>query len=1629
MDADLNNPPPANDVPLQDPVHQAPVPQVPQAPPVPQDPQEQLVYLVNSVNALATGSQQLQAQLLNTSQQNEILLQQFIALQQAHEATNAQLQQVQMNAALPHQAPQPPLPQAPQPPVAHVASKFLLPCKPTPYSGDRLQLREFLQQCNIFLSALPDAYANDRSRILFIASYLRGPALSWYATRVPTDPILSQLAPFIAAFRDAFGDREITASAISAIQRLTQGKLSVLDYITKFQLLAADVPWDDSALMTFFIRGLNSDIRIGFGYQARPPATLADCVSLAVSIWNSLQNNAYLESQAHSGPSPMDIGAVRTATDRPKSPGRGPLSAEERQNRIDNRLCFYCGKPNHVSKNCRLKKRAVNVIDVNKRPPSAPYPIVSCPTTLASVNNSAKVHTLIDSGASISVMDESFSVQAAIPTQNSTDTTPILSVEGRPIGRAKSTPMLSVELGNYKFNQAFKIIKSPRNPLILGYDWLRENNPDIDWRKGTISSFRNGKYSHNQESIAACSASLKPSLKKEKHVSFTDLPIPPRPSPPPEVLDLPQHHWGDTIEDVEEDVIDEELPPVTEPTLVASVTVSSDSPRRKPSIWTFLNPLAELPEWYARQDRLVKDITKTCAKLFGDKPVCVVDLDEPRPTLPTQKKPDKPALPDQYKEFADVFEKAPSEKLPEHREFDCAIDLIPGTTPPFGPLYNLSENELKALKAELDEQLRKGWIRPSKSAAASPVLFVTKKDGTLRLCVDYRKINEITVKDRYPLPLITGVIQHLGKAKYFTKIDLRKAYNLLRIKAGDEWKTAFRTRFGLFESLVTNFGLTNAPPTFQRFINSIFHDILDIYLQAYLDDLLIYSDTLEEHREHVKEVLKRLRENNLFANLEKCEFEKQEVTFLGYHISTTGVSTDPAKVQAIRDWPTPTNMKQVQRFLGFANFYRTFIDNFADLAVPLNNLTRKDTPFHWSAEADSAFHNIKLAFCSAPVLRHPDTTKKFYVSGDASDFAIGATLSQEFDGKLHPVAYLSRKLDAAELNYEIHDKELLVIIESFRTWRYLLEGAAHKVTVYTDHRNLTHWRDSRHLNRRQVRWSQIISSMNFEIIYRRGADQAAPDAMSRRPDYKNKGKEPPQVLLPGDLFSNIEDSNETVFALSQADFPYWNKDVLLVPKPLRLRILQDHHDALLTGHPGIKRTLELIQRSFYWPNMHIDVDKYVKSCDTCCRNKSSRHAPYGKLVPLPVPSYPWQSVSIDFITDLPLCEGFDSIMVVTCRHSKMSHFIPCNKTTDAPELTKLFVANIIRLHGIPKDITSDRGPQFTSKFWSNILQALGIKQNLTTAFHPASNGQVERVNQSLELYLRCFCNYQQDNWVSLLPTAEFSNNNHYNASTQVSPFFVVYGRNLDFNPAIRTSCPASDEVSQALTDIWKYTQDNIKEAQQAYKKFADRHRSNTPEFKIGDLVWLSRKNIPSIRPLGKLDHRKVGPFKIIGLVGEAAFRLELPPTMKIHNVFHAALLSSHIDNTFEGRIEPEPDPVVIDDHVEYEVEQVLDSRLHYGKLQYFIHWKGKSVAERTWEPASHTVNAPDKVKEFHLHYPTKPAPSNTPSSSSYDWNAFNQLQLRQVLKQNGLKTGGSIAELRKRLKSHKIDPKNWGGEP
>lgn len=471
----------------------------------------------------------------------------------------------------------------------------------------------------------------------------------------------------------------------------------------------------------------------------------------------------------------------------------------------------------------------------------------------------------------------------------------------------------------------------------------------------------------------------------------------------------------------------------------------------------------------------------------------------------TKKSDPKELLPKQYTEFMDLFDREKAKVLPPHRgaaDHHIELEKVDGKDPdiPWGPLYNMSRDELLVLRKTLTELLDKGFIRVSSSPAAAPVLFVKKPGGGLRFCVDYRGLNRITRKDRYPLPLIYETLRNIGRAKWYTKLDVSAAFYKLRIAAGDEWKTAFRTRYGLYEWLVTPFGLANAPSTFQKYINWALREFLDDFCSAYIDDVLIYTDgSLEEHRDHVRKVMIKMREAGLNLDIDKCEFEVKSTKYLGFIIEAgQGVRMDPEKVAAIVGWEAPKSVKGVQAFIGFANFYRRFIEGFSKLCRPIQELVRKDVAFKWTPEADLAFVALKKMFVSGPVLAAFDHTRETIMETDSSGYAIGGTLFQIGNDKIkRPVAYYSKKNNPAECNYEIYDKEMLAIIRCLEEWDAELRSVE-KFQIKTDHKNLEYFMTVRKLTERQMRWSLILSKYNFTISYVKGVDNPMADALSRR---------------------------------------------------------------------------------------------------------------------------------------------------------------------------------------------------------------------------------------------------------------------------------------------------------------------------------------------------------------------------------------------------------------------------------------------------------------------------------------------------------------------------------------------------
>ena len=446
--------------------------------------------------------------------------------------------------------------------------------------------------------------------------------------------------------------------------------------------------------------------------------------------------------------------------------------------------------------------------------------------------------------------------------------------------------------------------------------------------------------------------------------------------------------------------------------------------------------------------------------------------------------------------------------LPPQRGVDHCIELEPSSETPIGCTYKMSFPKLDELKKQLEDMLEKGQICPSKSPYGSPILFVKKKEGTLRMCVDYRALNKITIKNRYPLPRIDELFDRLRGARYFTKIDLRSGYHQIRIAKEDIKKITLRTRYGHYEFLVMPFGLTNAPATFMSTMNDIFTLVLDQFVVIFIDDILVYSTDLEEHMRHLRHALQTLRENQLYAKLSKCEFAKQEMEFLGHVVTPTGLKLDPKKVEAITNWSTPKTFPDLRSFLGHATFYRRFVEGFSRTAAPMTDLLKKDKNFDWNQEHQESFQGIKQALTTTPVLVIADPRPEWpiHIKTDASGFEIAAGLFQDQGRGLQPIAFESKKLNSVERNYAAHEREALAIVHALKTWRCYVEGR--KVFVTTDHEALKYLMIQPHLSRRQARWVEFLQQYDITIEYKPRKINPM-DALSRRPDYatNNEGND------------------------------------------------------------------------------------------------------------------------------------------------------------------------------------------------------------------------------------------------------------------------------------------------------------------------------------------------------------------------------------------------------------------------------------------------------------------------------------------------------------------------------------------
>ncbi|GJR33910.1 hypothetical protein Tco_1209594 [Tanacetum coccineum] len=872
------------------------------------------------------------------------------------------------------------------------------------------------------------------------------------------------------------------------------------------------------------------------------------------------------------------------------------------------------------------------------------------------------------------------------------------------------------------------------------------------------------------------------------------------------------------------------------------------------------------------------------------------------------------------------------------------------------------------------------------------------------MCIDYRELNKLTVKNRYPLPRIDDLFDQLQGSSVYSKIDLRSGYHQLRVREEDIPKTAFRTRYGHYEFQVMPFGLTNAPAVFMDLMNRVCKPYLDKFVIVFIDDILIYSKNKKEHEEHLKLILELLKKEELYAKFSKCEFWIPKVQFLGHVIDSEGIHVDPAKIESIKDWTSPKSPTEIRQFLGLAGYYRRFIEGFSKIAKPMTKLTQKKVKFEWGDKQEAAFQLLKQKLCSAPILALPEGSEDFIAYCDASKKGLGAVLMQ----REKVISYASRQLKIHEKNYTTHDLELGAVVFALKIWRHYLYGT--KCTVFTDHKSLQHILDQKELNMRQRRWLELLSDYDCDIRYHPGKANVVADALSR------KEREPPlrvralvmtiSLDLPKQILNaqtearkpeNIKSEDVGGMLIENAKFPEAIREQKLEPRAdgtlclngrswlpcygdLRTVIMHESHKSKYSIHPGSDKMYQDMKKLYWWPNMKADIATYVNKCLTCAKVKAEHQRPSGLLVQPKIPEWKWDNITMDFVTKLPkTSQGYDTIWVIVDRLTKSAIFTPMRETDPLDKLARLYLKEVVTRHGIPVSIICDRDPRFASNFWRSLQNALGTNLDMSTAYHPQTDGQSERTIQTLEDMLRACAIDFGKGWVNHLPLVEFSYNNSYHASIKAAPFEALYGRKCR-SPVCWTEVGEAQilgpELIQETTEKIIQIKQRMQAARDRQKSYADLKRKPM-EFQVGDKVMLKVspwKGVVRFGKRGKLNPRYVGPFKVIERVGEVAYKLELPEELsRVHNTFHVSNLKKcHADEPLAVPL----DGLHLDDKLHFveepleivgrEVKRLKRSRIPLVKVR----WNSKRGPEFTWERE-------DQFKKKYPHLFTKTTPSSS----------------------------------------------------
>lgn len=888
------------------------------------------------------------------------------------------------------------------------------------------------------------------------------------------------------------------------------------------------------------------------------------------------------------------------------------------------------------------------------------------------------------------------------------------------------------------------------------------------------------------------------------------------------------------------------------------------------------------------------------------------------------------------KQYDDIFAYTPDQlgrcSIVQHK-----IDT--GDHPPIRlRSYRTSPANKEEIEKQVTEMLENDIISPSVSPWSFPVVLVKKSDGNMRFCIDYRSLNKIIRKDSHPLPRITEALDALGGAHYFSTLDLRSGYWQLQVHADSKEKTAFITHNGLYEFNKLPFGICNSPGTFQRVMTHVLRGLeWDICL-VYIDDLIIFSRSFDEHLLHLEQVFKRLREANLRLKPSKCHFVKPEVEYLGHVVSADGLKPNPAKIRSVKEFPVPTNTTGVKAFLGLCNYYRRFIKGFAQIASPINKITSKNVKFEWTPECQKAFETLKGALVSAPVLSYPDFELPFQLYVDASQTGIGLTLGQIIDGKDVVIAYAGRDLNRAERNYSATEREALAVIDGIKRFQPYLYGR--KFTIHTDHNALKWLMSIKDPTGRVARWSLLIQQFDFDIVHKPGVLNTNADALSRRPygtchlnALESAGLQTKQIIEfqrkdpnIGEIIEYLEREQlpadnvrakrilltEDVYFLDEHDLLH-HLDLtakrgrkgchaqLVLPPPLRFEVLVNAHDDLTGGHLGVFKTYEKLRDRYYWKGMYKDVEHWVRSCQDCQTRKKPRNNHRAPLLPIPV-SAPWERLAMDVLGPLPVTlNGARYIVVFVEFLTKWPEIFPV-KNIDAVTIARLITDEIIPRHGAPRTLLSDRGQNFLSNLVREVCKLYSIKKLNTTAYHPQCDGLVERLNSTLCQTLSMFVSRSQKDWDLFIPAALLAFRTSPSEATGESPFYLLYGRepllpmDVSLLPPTDPASSIAEHRRRIVSQIelaQQLAKQNIMRAQQKMKTHYDK-RAKDPDFIVGEKVWIfTPKTYKGLSK--KLLHNFHGPYRIVEKLSPVNYRVRTCNNKPVSTIVHANRMKHFID--------------------------------------------------------------------------------------------------------------------------------------